>query len=270
VYQCQTVLINEIDNPAYLRFLEERLGPLRGAFSAGLSLDEILRDLVDFAAMSHWSQLAADERPILAPVRDELTSWAEAHHLREPWCLDTALETALTWPVDYLRQSIYHHLFPTLVKKIVPFGNKGFFPRGLEDPSPFEHLHPAFALELPGWTNPFDEDPLQAQERLEEAIRVALEEHLALRCLSLEKTYGVRPRHRRFRRAHYEWLIRYQCQDESFEEIARSAECSRQAVSAIVHDLTHLLGLRLRPEKRGRPLGARDRGPRSGRRRQDK
>jgi len=56
------------------------------------------------------------------------------------------------------------------------------------------------------------------------------------------------------REQYMEWLVRYQCLDESFTEIARSfsANPNHQTVAIPVGKLAKLMGLTLRPAKRGR------------------
>ena len=64
----------------------------------------------------------------------------------------------------------------------------------------------------------------------------------------------------------YEWLARYQCNGESFSDIARKHisdedkhESLRVTVNTTCSELAHFLGLELRQEKGGRPKGKKSR-----------
>ena len=52
---------------------------------------------------------------------------------------------------------------------------------------------------------------------------------------------------------HFRWLTRYQCRGESFPEIARVEGYQRDTVKQAVSELAAVIGLKLRPGRRGRP-----------------
>lgn len=257
----------ELMDPGILRLIEERSGVPNWVPRDG-TLDEILDAVQTFFSLTSWPDLRGNTDLRVAPVRVCLLRWSKKHHLEEEWCLNVALATCVGWMRQLLQQLAGVRLVEGRLSEGTSIHAAYFSSEGVADPSPFAQLPQRLTFDTSGWNDPFEEDPALAMARLEETFRAAIEEHIASRAERLKEAYGE-PRSVRSHppKEHYEWLVAYQCEGKTFDEIAREAKYTRQAVSVPVNDLANLMGLKLRKDGRGRPRGAKDHGPRSSRRR---
>jgi len=91
-----------------------------------------------------------------------------------------------------------------------------------------------------------------ARRRLLNAFTDALDSYLDEEAAKIPADYECVPRFRSLQK-HLEWLVWYQVKGLNFSEVARLTQYGTRTVSAEVHAAAELIGLRLRPPRRGRP-----------------
>lgn len=173
----------------------------------GLNAEAVPNDTdATLGMMAYWPW------PPDAPPRRALESWARRYHLGDAWLLSCALFTLLHW-VLYPDQH--------LASSPLVFQMTGWLERTLEvDVPPCEPYRPTqeslrnFALRVEGWT----------RMNIEAAAQLAA-------ARGLRRT----PRKNASRRAaaqnlHYEWLVRWQCQEWTEEGIAKKYQREYDAI----------------------------------------
>ena len=229
---------------------------------------------LDFSLRSRLSRALF---PQLLPLRDLILRWTAGFKLEPLWCRQTAAETVLQQALlDASPQTPgiprpRHFEFPFLMVPAVRLELPPFvFRFGLEDamrkrdprlalvgppPGPFD----PFAFLPPGFGQfdcaeehyqPLLEARAEAETRLTAAFAAALGHYLdATDALFPSLTQA----HNKRSDLHFRWLTRYQCRGESFPEIARVEGYQRDTVKQAVSELAAVIGLKLRPGRRGRP-----------------
>ena len=215
--------------------------------------------------------VTADELP------DALKQWLKQWHFPCPpedddWCFQRALDTLQAWRThrEWRGKQWAPARAPLYVQAIDP--RELAFSFTLKEPDPTKSER-----ETLDWWEPQIERKADATSRVDKAFQQAWKAHVE----KVEHlfTRGVKKRpseeqldwpvgdwpvgHERTpqKRAleHFEWLARYQVQEWSYEEIRRHYDLlQRKTVEAGVKDAKALVGLELRPAKRGRPPGAKD------------
>jgi len=219
-----------------------------------------------------WERLCAiskDEFPEVNPLGESLVAWGDQYNLCFAWCMDTALNSLL----ELLRRNM-SPAFASLTPKRLwspPF------PLGLSL-APQERLDFAFSLgetvedPMPGLggLNPLVDERYQpnteSRKQAEKRIRDRFEAELQRYLDEVERAYRdlagaeIRPaeKPKTIGSEKVAWLVRYQCLNEAFAEIARQEQLHPESVAEPARQLAQLVGLDLRRANRGRPPGSRD------------
>jgi hypothetical protein len=156
----------------------------------------------------------------------------------QSWGVGVALRTLLAWRAEPLPQEGVLPLWD-------PFAD-------LDEPDPDLGLNAALALPPVSW-DPQWETKAEAQARILRELRWAVRSELA-RIATGATVRAEIPPTRRTGLEHLSWLARYHFGDETFADIARSANCTRQSVTEAVKAAADLVSLPLRPPSpAGRP-----------------
>lgn len=192
--------------------------------------------------------------------RESLRSWGEVYHLTQPWCLDWVLSRLHEWGVHTL-DTYVGSLGPNHQGRHLSSGLHRERERALSEEDARVLASRTFRRPGSVW-EPHRESKSEARERAIAAFAATLDQDL----VDIEETFALRgwqPVPRLRYAPHFEWLVRYQCNEENVTTIAKDTYRTRQAVSEPIHALADLIGLPLRrPNKGGRKPGARDVTPR--------
>jgi len=171
-----------------------------------------------------WGRVAAEDPsapPALINLRDELSTWADRFHLNAPWCMERAVATVAMW-----------HSSPGYPRHHWEYGAVAGF-------EPLREDETKIAFDTAGLP-------------LADAQRILTEHYPQLDRLIRERGY-VKASQSKRNPAHFDWLAHYQVQEWPLEKIASHAGRARKTVKVAIVDAASLIGLPLRPFKRGRP-----------------
>lgn len=195
---------------------------------------------VDVSNYRSWPALtvAADDVPAARELREAVLTWSRRYHLNAEWCLERALQTLRAWhrlPADSRLRSEWDHEAVTI-----------FLPVSV-DQRRFTFTHPGWELTTDNVT----------RAELERVVRAAFEAHLSDYLDSMETlahAAGMERTPQKRRLDHFDWLVYYQVERWSHQEIAEEAGVDRTTVRDGLKTTAREIGLRLRPVGRaGRP-----------------
>lgn len=170
----------------------------------------------------------------LEPLRTALRRWANEHHLNIDWILFAARDTLGQWQFQGPPERLSWH-YPFVIAYV---GN--------------QHK---FSFQPRGWA-PEAETRAEATARL----RTEFSQYLAKYLDGVERILSDSPGWRRTpakrgsaSENHFEWLVRYQVCGWSKSTLARDHHASFDTVDDALKRTAALIGIPLRPGKRGRP-----------------
>jgi len=205
-----------------------------------------------------------DWYPDLLGLKEAVEAWATSHNLNEPWVCESALAQLGMWGFDP-ECSYPRSPWPLRPERSPEPGHlEWLFLRVQMSSSLWLGDESRISFQCEGW-NPHWRTRSAARAEIRALFEERLERHLDA-VESLVAAYDGCERARKWQELpkYLNWLARYQCLGEDFTHIARSefAQGNYQTVAQPVRELADSIGLTLRPPRRGRPIGSRDRFPR--------
>lgn len=193
-------------------------------------------------ALYTWENLTSTVTGASVPPQEfvalwrEMSHWSQLHCLTANWCLSRAFTMLVAWyeqetdpswegPDD---EDIWTYL-------------------GEEYPRPRKTAVPIKVSFVP-W-HPYEETRAAAARRIQSDLQRQVEAHLDHTTHELYAAGSRRIASQSWH--HIEWLFRYQIQGESSTRVAAEARVERKTVEAGVRKAAALLGLCLRPPKKG-------------------
>ena len=216
--------------------------------------------------------------PELQALRSKLDAWADSHRLNVPW-IRAAAALQLVWWRQHPEQlamdlfsiradvaiAVYkarkQGMQPAVQPRGLLWSNLSLTACGSDDGHDF--AVPVFAFEHEGW-DPMWTTRKDATAAIEAAFREELRVHLDVMEAAASAAGFERQKKYGNLRQHLEWLVRYQCNGESYSGIARTVapiaakETPRMTVSKPVRELAEVLELPLRQYTGGRPRKTRN------------
>jgi len=188
-----------------------------------------------------WQALvlsAEDEVPAALSLRDELLAWGHRYRLDADWCVDRALQTLRAWhrlPVESPLRSEWDH------------EAVGYFLPASAGQRQFIFEHPGWQLTADGMTQS------DAERTIRASFEIQLSEYFeSMRALAHAADLERTPEKRRL--VHFDWLVYYQVELWSQQEIAAEAGVDRTTVRDALQTAARETGLTLRnPSRGGRP-----------------
>ncbi len=198
----------------------------------------------------------SDWGPMFDPLHRRLRAWSRHWHLDADWCRHVALKTLYEWhepPDKGLLALLQAGPLPP-----EPMGQpRGWAQAAIPLVSPIRDEEMRFTFAHRGW------QPMHyTRDVAEQAIRAAFDAHLTryldrLECLAKER--GLKPTPEKRALTHFDWLALYQVKGWRPAKIAdwyheineKGAEVS--AIRMALQETARLIGLPLRPSRRGRP-----------------
>jgi hypothetical protein len=188
-----------------------------------------------------WAALQHNE---LRELRDCFKEWWQKHNFNDPWLIDSAWTNLAGWhSQEWERDSlIWQYPSGVLIGNYFSLSGKGLekfrYRRSLPPPLAYDPGSQSWE----GYIASLDSYRTQ-QESL--FARSGFHQRKTKRSRAGSKT------------AHFEWLVRYQIQARSYEEIAAEYDVEgigldRASVGEAIRKTAGLVGLRLREARRGR------------------
>jgi hypothetical protein len=204
-------------------------------------------------------QMKKERLPVLIEWWECLQDWAETHHIKKGWMLHYAFLKIDSYAEGNKgRDALYTYQ---------GFGMTDYFgleiqPKLVEGGGLYHHAgsiqHEPFSFIYQGW-RPTLTDENAYRKYVFEMCELQLDEYLKNAHERMRGELNMQKIPDKREPKHYAWLAQYQCGNQSMSDIATSENLSEDAIRSGIHAASRFIGLTLRPPKRGRKKGSKDR-----------